>query len=56
MSRLNQAINEQNNSPHELHFLPNTGHVPTNDEGYANDLVDDFIDKVLASNPTPFGL
>jgi hypothetical protein len=56
MSGLNTAINGQIGSPHELHFLPNTGHVPTNDEGPANNLVNNFIDKVLASNPPPFGL
>jgi len=54
MSGLNQAIKEQPSSPHELHFLPNTGHVPTNKEGPANDLVDNFIDRVLASNTAPF--
>lgn len=54
MSGLNQAINGQIGSPHELHFLPNTGHVPTNDEGPANNLVNNFIDKVLASNTASF--
>lgn len=54
MSGLNQAIKEQPSSPLELHFLPNTGHVPTNKEGPANDLVDNFIDRVLASNTVPF--
>ena len=56
MSGLNQAIKEQSSSPHELHFLPNTGHVPTNKEGLANDLVDNFIDRALATNPPQFGL
>ncbi|MDA9952384.1 hypothetical protein N9D46_03080 [Chitinophagales bacterium] len=56
MSGLNQAINEQPGSPHELHFLPNTGHVPTHKEGPANDLVDSFIDRVLATYPPQFGM
>ncbi len=51
---LDQAIANQANSPHEMHFMPNTGHVPTNDPGPANDLVDAFIDKVLATNPPHF--
>lgn len=53
---LNTAINNQTNSLHELHLLPNTGHVPTHFEGPVNDLVDNFIDKVLATNPPPFGM
>jgi len=42
-------------SPHELHVFPTEGHVPTNDPSPANDVVDDFIDKVMATNPPPFG-
>lgn len=56
LSSLDHAINEQVNSPHELHFLPNTGHVPTHSEGPVNDIVNDFMEKVLATNPTRFGL
>ena len=54
-SGLDQAIANQANSPHELHFLPNTGHVSTHDPGPANDIVDNFIAEVLATNPPPFG-
>lgn len=51
-----RAIDEQENSPHELHFIPGAGHVPTHSEGPTNDLVDDFIDKVLSTDPSfPFG-
>jgi hypothetical protein len=49
------AIAGQDNSPHEAYVLPNTGHVPTNDPGPANDLVNDFISKVMTKNPPPFG-
>ena len=50
---LDQAIANQANSPHEMHFLPNTGHVPTHDPGPANDIVDEFIAKVLGNQPAP---
>lgn len=50
-----QAIAEQKDSPHEAWVLADTGHVPTNDPGPANDIVDDFIDGVLATNPPEFG-
>ena len=52
---LDQAIASQANSPHEMHFLPNTGHVPTHNPGPANDIVDAFIAEVLATNPPSFG-
>ena len=51
-----ETVAGQTNSPHEVHLLPGAGHVPTNDPGPANDLVDDFIDKVLANNPPHFTL
>jgi hypothetical protein len=50
-----QVVAAQPNSPHEVHVFPNEGHVPTNDPSPANDVVDDFIGKVLATNPPPFG-
>ena len=52
---LRQVIDAQIDSPHELHVLNGFGHVPTNNEGPANDIVDDFIADVLATNPPPFG-
>jgi hypothetical protein len=52
---LRQAIHAQADSPHELHVLDGFGHVPTNGEGPANDIVDDFIADVLATNPPNFG-
>ena len=52
---VSDAIANQANSPHEFHLLPATGHVPTNDPGPANDLVDAFIADVLAANPPHFG-
>jgi len=42
-----QAISAQSNSKHEVHILPRTSHVPTNDEGPANCVVDNFINKIL---------
>ena len=48
------SIENQINSPHELHVIPDTGHVPTNDPGSANDLVDAFIERILATNPANF--
>lgn len=52
---ISDAVANQANTPHEFHLLPATGHVPANDPGPANDLVDDFIDNVLATNPPNFG-
>ena len=43
---------ESNKLPHELHVIPDTGHVPTNDPGSANDLVDAFIE--LSHKPCKF--
>lgn len=51
---LRVSIDNQLNSPHELHVIPNTGHVPTNDPGPANDIVDAFIERILATNPANF--
>ncbi len=55
MSGVNMAIGE-NTSPHEFHFLPNTGRVPTNDKGPTKDIVNNFIDNIASLNPTPFGM
>ena len=52
---LRQLIDAQVDSPHELHVLNGFGHVPTNGVGPANDIVDDFIAGILATNPPPFG-
>jgi hypothetical protein len=50
------AIASQSNSPHQVHFLEDTGHVPTHDHQHlANDIVDDFINEVMATNPPLFG-
>ena len=51
---LRQEIDNQSNSPHEFHNILGYGHVPTNRGGPANDVVDDFLGKVLATNPPPF--
>ena len=51
---VSDAIANQANSPHAYHLLPATGHVPTNDPGPANDLVDAFIAGVLATDPPTF--
>ncbi len=52
---LRQSINAQAASPHELHILNGFGHVPTNAAGPANDIVDDFLADVLATDPPNFG-
>ena len=48
------AIDDQAESPHEVHAVPGAGHVPTNDPGPANDLVDGFIERVLGGDPPNF--
>lgn len=45
------AVANQPSPPHEVWVLDGEGHVPTNTPGPANDIVDDFIDGVLATNP-----
>ena len=52
---LTQAVAAQPSSPHEVQLFPTEGHVPTIDPSPANDVVDDFLDKVMATNPPPFG-
>jgi len=55
-SGVTQAIDDQENSPHEIHFLDGLVFVPTlADQHSANDLVDTFIDGVLADTPPHFG-
>lgn len=56
-SNLINAIDEQENSPHELLLLDDTGHVPTIAEHQiANDAVDEFIMKTKEYSPDyPFG-
>ena len=51
---LAQAVAAQPDSPHEVRLFPAAGHVPTLDPSPANDVVDAFIDKVMATNPPPF--
>ena len=53
---LRKAIEEQENSPHQILKLDDWGHVPTNRDGCpANDVVDAFIRKALsASKSHPF--
>jgi len=51
---LRQVIDAQTDSPHEVHVFDGFGHVPTNGEGPANDIVDGFIADVLAANPPNF--
>jgi len=49
------TIAAQPNSLHQVANLPGLGHVPTNRETVANDVVDTFISEILASNPpAPF--
>jgi hypothetical protein len=49
------VINAQLGSPHQVAQFEGEGHLPTNNVTPANDIVDDFIDKVLATDPPPFG-
>jgi hypothetical protein len=53
---LRQAIEEQENSPHQILKLDDWGHVPTNRDGSpANDVVDAFIRKAVSSRTSyPF--
>jgi len=52
---LRQVIDAQADSPHDLHVVNGFGHVPTNEAGPINDVVDDFISDILATNPPNFG-
>jgi len=48
---LKQAVDNQPNSLHQVSLLPGETHVPTNYESPAQDIVDTFINNILASNP-----
>ncbi len=52
---IRQAVANQPSSPHQVSIIDGAGHVPTNRAGAVNDIVDTFIDGVLATNPPPFG-
>ena len=52
---LRQAIANQPNSPHQVSMLDDIGHVPSENPGEANDIVDAFIANAIAGNPgNPF--
>ncbi|QFU76251.1 hypothetical protein EY643_11585 [Halioglobus maricola] len=52
---IRQAIADQPDSPHQMAFVTDRGHVPTLDAGPVNNTVDTFIDDILADNPgAPF--
>jgi hypothetical protein len=52
---IRQAIANQPDSPHQMAFITNRGHVPTLDAGSVNNTVDTFIGDILADNPdAPF--
>ena len=48
---LNQAVDNQPNSPHQVSLLPGEVHIPTNYESPAHDIVDTFIGNIIAGNP-----
>lgn len=48
---LNQAVDNQPNTPHQVSLLPGEVHIPTNYESPAHDIVDTFIGNILAGNP-----
>ena len=50
-----QAVEAQPNSLHKVRVTTGFGHVPTNYASPANDFVDEFINEILATNPSnPF--
>ena len=52
---IRQAIADQPDSPHQMAFITDRGHVPTLDAGPVNNTVDNFIDDVRAGDPAlPF--
>ena len=52
---ISQVIAAQPDSPHQLAYIQNRGHVPTLDAGPVNDTVDTFISDIQADNPgAPF--
>lgn len=46
-----QAVAAQPNSPHQVSLVEGQGHTPTNNPSPAHDVVDAFIENVLATNP-----
>jgi len=52
---IRQAIADQPDSPHQMAFITDRGHVPTLDTGPVNNTVDTFISDIQAGNPgAPF--
>jgi len=52
---ISQVIAAQPDSPHQLAYIQNRGHVPTLDAGPVNNTVDTFIGDIQADNPgAPF--
>ncbi|HBZ49104.1 MAG TPA: hypothetical protein DEO43_02160 [Halieaceae bacterium] len=52
---LSQVIAAQPDSPHQLAYIQDRGHVPTLDAGPVNNTVDTFISDIQAGNPAaPF--
>ena len=52
---LSQVIAAQSDSPHQLAYIQDRGHVPTLDAGPVNNTVDTFISDIQADNPgAPF--
>ncbi|MFT4614548.1 MAG: hypothetical protein ACI9NT_001693, partial [Bacteroidia bacterium] len=50
-----QAVAAQSNSPHQVSLVEGQGHTPTNKPSPAHDVVDEFIEGVLATTPSyPF--
>ena len=52
---ISQVIAAQTDSPHQLAYIQDRGHVPTLDAGPVNNTVNTFINGILADNPgAPF--
>ena len=52
---ISQVIAAQPDSPHQLAYIQDRGHVPTLDAGPVNNTVNTFISDILADNPgAPF--
>ena len=53
---IRQAVADQPDSPHKVSVVDGAGHSPTNKPGVANDIVDDFVRRILSADPPhPFG-
>ncbi|MEM9257361.1 MAG: hypothetical protein AAGA91_18120 [Pseudomonadota bacterium] len=48
---IRQAISGQLDSPHQVTLVPGAGHTPTTSSPLASDVVDDFVQAVLAADP-----